>query len=408
MGIARTWRTLVGVCAGLGLLVLAGCMWLQPINAVDFEADPVSGAAPRLVDFQPIIEADVAAYEWDFGDGAASTEEAPAHIYRSQGTYTVSLTVQFADGTSRHVVKDDLIDVGPPATSGPGGAAVYWLDRSAGTIYAGSTDGSVSFPLVTGIYKGQYFAVGGGWVYWTTQHAVKRASVVDGSGQELLYTDMGSIVAGIAVDAGAQRIYWVSHPVSLSESGAIWKADLDGSNQRAWGTLTRWGANSHVSWLLAVDSVSQRLYWFEHFFEVDTSGPILPVSLGAGSVLPSDWTPQCSLHWAPTTGFDEHVIRESLPASKGLALDVGLTGVGARYVYWTDPRSDEIVRCKPDGSAYVTVVENLDDPVALAVNAAYGRIYWSDSKGIHRANLDGTSRELVFPGVQADALVLDY
>jgi len=83
MGIARTWRTLVGVCAGLGLLVLAGCMWLQPINAVDFEADPVSGAAPRLVDFQPITEGDVAAYEWDFGDGAASTEEAPAHIYRS-------------------------------------------------------------------------------------------------------------------------------------------------------------------------------------------------------------------------------------------------------------------------------------------------------------------------------------
>jgi PKD repeat protein len=32
-------------------------------------------------------------YLWDFGDGITSTEQSPAHLYTSPGTYTVSLTV---------------------------------------------------------------------------------------------------------------------------------------------------------------------------------------------------------------------------------------------------------------------------------------------------------------------------
>ena len=40
-------------------------------------------------------------------------------------------------------------------------------------------------------------------------------------------------------------------------------------------------------------------------------------------------------------------------------------------------------------------------------DAAEGKIYWSRSKGIHRANLDGTEQELVYPDVCADAIALD-
>jgi len=402
-----TWRLVGATVCWLALLALTGCMLLEPQAVVDFEAAPLSGHSPRLVDFTPIVDEQVASYEWDFGDGATSTEAAPSHIYRKLGRFTVSLRVQFSDGGTAEVIKENLIEIDPALPQAPGGGGVYWLDRSAGTIYAGSPDGSVTLTLVTGASGAQYIAAGDGWVYWTTKHTVKRANLNGGTGQETLYTNWTQTIGGIAVDAGAQRIYWTQYPVSFSTSGGIWKANLDGSNSRLWGTMSGWSGDSHVPWVLAVDSVNQRLYWFEHFFDVDSSGPVVPVSLETGFVTASDWTPKCSVHWTSVTGFDDHAIREDLPASEGLALDVGLPGVGARYVYWTDPGANEIVRCKPDGSEYRTVLADLDGPVALAVNAAYGKLFWSDSEGIHRANLDGTDPELIFPGVQAEALAID-
>ena len=40
-------------------------------------------------------------------------------------------------------------------------------------------------------------------------------------------------------------------------------------------------------------------------------------------------------------------------------------------------------------------------------DVAEGKIYWSGSQGIHRANLDGTEQELIFSDVRADAIALD-
>ena len=37
---------------------------------------------------------------WDFGDGANSTEQNPTHTYSAAGTYTVNLTVSNANGTA--------------------------------------------------------------------------------------------------------------------------------------------------------------------------------------------------------------------------------------------------------------------------------------------------------------------
>ncbi|QCB94432.1 PKD domain-containing protein [Cellulomonas shaoxiangyii] len=62
---------------------------------------PVAGfvAQPSALDvaFQPVGTSDpdgtVASYAWDFGDGTASVDQAPAHTYAAAGTYTVRLTV---------------------------------------------------------------------------------------------------------------------------------------------------------------------------------------------------------------------------------------------------------------------------------------------------------------------------
>ncbi len=49
-------------------------------------------------------------WEWNFGDGAISTDQSPIHIYEYQDTFTVSLTVTGPAGTDT-MTKTDYISV---------------------------------------------------------------------------------------------------------------------------------------------------------------------------------------------------------------------------------------------------------------------------------------------------------
>ena len=112
-----------------------------------------------------------------------------------------------------------------------------------------------------------------------------------------------------------------------------------------------------------------------------------------------------SIHWTGLDAFGDHAAFTHLPASRGIALDVGLPA-GARYVYWTDPAGGSI-RFGYAGEAYQSsgLMMNVNAPIALAIDANEGKIYWSSSDGIHRANLwDGSEQELIYLGVHADAL----
>ncbi|MEO8609209.1 MAG: choice-of-anchor Q domain-containing protein [Chloroflexota bacterium] len=59
-----------------------------------------SGDAPLNIQFTDTSTGDIAGYAWDFGDGAASTDQNPAHIYTAAGSYTVILTVTGTDATT--------------------------------------------------------------------------------------------------------------------------------------------------------------------------------------------------------------------------------------------------------------------------------------------------------------------
>jgi PKD repeat protein len=60
------------------------------------EAEPDEGAPPLKVQFTASVEEDEGGpwkFEWDFGDGAKSTDQNPVHTYEKVGEYTATLTV---------------------------------------------------------------------------------------------------------------------------------------------------------------------------------------------------------------------------------------------------------------------------------------------------------------------------
>ena len=60
------------------------------------EAEPDEGAPPLKVQFTASVEEEEGGpwkFEWDFGDGAKSTEQNPSHTYDKVGEYTATLTV---------------------------------------------------------------------------------------------------------------------------------------------------------------------------------------------------------------------------------------------------------------------------------------------------------------------------
>ena len=79
----------------------------------DFGAIPQSGTLPLAVAFKDMSTGNPATWSWTFGDGGASREQNPSHTYTKAGTYTVSLTVANAFGTSTKT-KTGYISTGVP------------------------------------------------------------------------------------------------------------------------------------------------------------------------------------------------------------------------------------------------------------------------------------------------------
>ena len=108
-------------------------------------------------------------YEWDFGDGDISTDEAPTHAYKADGSYTVSLTVTDDRGNTATETRSDYITVIPG-----------W---SAGSIASSAWNGLSTFGQVLadifiwiGIFSPVWIVVGGivgGIIYWRLRRRKK-------------------------------------------------------------------------------------------------------------------------------------------------------------------------------------------------------------------------------------------
>jgi PKD repeat protein len=86
-----------------------------PVAVANGTPDKANNKAPLVVDFSSAGSADgdgtIVAYDWDFGDGATSTEANPTHTYTAEGLYEVTLTVtDDKGGTGTATV---MVDVNP-------------------------------------------------------------------------------------------------------------------------------------------------------------------------------------------------------------------------------------------------------------------------------------------------------
>ncbi|MBK5274726.1 MAG: PKD domain-containing protein, partial [Desulfuromonadales bacterium] len=95
-----------GACSGMGICTvtmdgdkIVTAAFDIPMPVVNFTATPTTGSSPVNVTFIDLSQGGISRL-WDFGDGTTSTQQNPSHIYKSSGTFTVSLTVTNVSGSN--------------------------------------------------------------------------------------------------------------------------------------------------------------------------------------------------------------------------------------------------------------------------------------------------------------------
>ncbi len=395
-------------------LALGACALFQPQPAVDFQWTPTGGTKPLLVDFTPIVGEGAKMYSWDFGDGARSTEAAPSHVYYAAGTYSVSLAVTYEGGRVGSASKSGCITV-TAISAKEYVLNLYVLSASEGVIRCANLDtGMVAEPnptpptlqtLQTGIQPGEAgryplaaaHGTGERFVYWWAGGVVYYKAVVSGSVHYLGLPDAYEM-AGLCADSVNQKLYWTFLPPLYG--GSIDRSDLDGNNAEV--ISRNWSSGTAVPWFVSVDPSADRLYFVRMYYVAPDGG-------GDGgeplAVQPKATAPTSIDVMNPLDPNSRQTLVSDIGEVGGMAVDAGLSA-GARYIYWTVPGAGRIDRCKVDGSEVTQLITGLTSPKAIVVDVGRGKLYWAEPDGVHRANLDGTGAELIFPGVTADALAI--
>lgn len=132
-----SWRVPVAL-----LLVLLLAAAAQATGQPRFTVANAQGPVPLSVQFNDVSDVPgVTARAWDFGDGTNSTEKDPVHAYTVPGSYTVTLKLATANGTTSFQMANVVAATGIPtptpspaplalALAGVALAAVAWHRRS--------------------------------------------------------------------------------------------------------------------------------------------------------------------------------------------------------------------------------------------------------------------------------------
>jgi PKD repeat protein len=147
---SETGAEITGLTAGTYCVTVtdeAGCSAADCIdvsvvenNYAAFTSDVTEGCAPLEVQFTDQSTGNVLSWTWNFGDGTTSTEQNPLHNYTDAGSYSISLSVIYADGSDTHTEVDYIIVNETPELS------FEVTDESE----AGASDGAISMTISGG------------------------------------------------------------------------------------------------------------------------------------------------------------------------------------------------------------------------------------------------------------------
>jgi PKD repeat protein len=118
---------------------------LHPAPVAEFSAAPRLGPLPLSVAFTDASTGTVTAWDWDFGDGGASTSAAPTHVFQESGLYAVTLAVSGPGGQDVETKVDYVCVLETPS--------VGIADPSFESLAAGVAPASPWKPFFGGLHR---------------------------------------------------------------------------------------------------------------------------------------------------------------------------------------------------------------------------------------------------------------
>ena len=109
----------------LGLLLIFATLFIvscQKQPKASFDVGGSNFKTGESINFTNTSE-DAASFEWNFGDGAKSTDKSPSHSYASQGSYLVTLTA-FSKSEKKKSSASNSVSITATNTGGGSGAGI--------------------------------------------------------------------------------------------------------------------------------------------------------------------------------------------------------------------------------------------------------------------------------------------
>lgn len=339
-----------------------------------------NGFAPTTATFTDLSvipdRAGNVSYDWDFGDGASSSEESPEHLYTSPGVYTViltltSFTLSEATESSQTVIVKDADATGIP---------VFFTDGNAVFTALINEDAPVVSPLgITTLGDSYGIAVDtvNDKLYITDYDADKiLIANLDGSDLHDFRTNAGG-PDGIAIDYANAMIYW-------DTDNGVRRADMNNSTVSQYEDFVT-GQGTEDPEGVSIDPVTGFVFWNTYnagVWRKNINGTglqeIVPDFDGAGEGGGGGSTTVIGsrlFYDVFIASGDVHIKSVNLDGTGIATVATGISRVvfGLGYdkanskIYWGDRNTDTIMRANLNGSGAAPWYVGIDSPRGMAI-----------------------------------------